>query len=114
MKGLRYWCWLGCLGAGLLGAPSVHAAGGRISFSGAVVEPTCGVDPAQLALAGQPLRQACAATGRPAENGPQTFAVTVRPLADGANGDRLLAYFSHNLAVLGGNARPTLVTQTYE
>jgi type 1 fimbria pilin len=115
MKGLRCWWLMGCLGAALFGAPSAQAAGGQISFSGAVVEPTCGLAPAQLAgLASQSQWRTCASPAGKDQAQPQTYLVTVRSLVADSSGDRLLAYFGQYLAASNEGGRATLVTQTYE
>jgi len=120
MKGLRYWWLMGCLGAALFGAPSAQAAGGQITFSGAVVEPTCSFSDAHvIAVANQatsgsaPRRFACGRTETPADAG-RAYVLTEANLdaATIAN-DRVLAYFASYLSA-AGVADGKLVTQTFE
>lgn len=106
----------------LLGACSVaKAANGRISFSGAVVEPTCTVPAHQLANsiatpavdARVPLRLVC---GQTATNPGRFYARTVvsvdaATIAD----DRLLAYFASYANAQADDEPPArLVIRTYE
>lgn len=116
MKGLRYWWLMGCLGAALFGAPSAQAAGGQISFSGAVVEPTCALNTAELTLATSDYAHACASAnhGAATQGGSRLYDLTVRPLDSGPIGDRLLAYFDGYMSAAGQGDRLSLVTQTYE
>src|SRR6185312_12538166 len=106
----------------LLGAFSVaDAANGRISLSGAVVEPTCTVPAHYLAAsiaapavdARSPLRLAC---GQTATNPGRFYARTVVSI-DAATiaDDRLLAYFaSYANAKAPDEAPARLVIRTYE
>lgn len=115
MKGLRCWWWMGCMGVALFGAPAAHADGGRISFTGAVVAPTCTVDAAGLSGFGAAPRQfTCGNAGRSPTSAPRAYAITQRtPIAD-VRGDRLLAYFGQYVAAADKDAQPSLVTQTYD
>jgi len=45
MKGWIRKTWMGCVLALSLGAPLAHADGGKITFVGAIVAPTCGALP---------------------------------------------------------------------
>ncbi|MGB6144587.1 MAG: hypothetical protein WBG33_09870 [Rhodanobacter sp.] len=102
----------------LLGAFSVaKAASGRISFSGAVVEPTCTVPAHYLAAsiaapavdARAPLRLAC---GQTATDPGRPYSRVVLDLdATRAAGDRLLTYFTRNQH---GATAAKLVVHTYE
>lgn len=120
MKGSRCWWLMGCLGAALLGAPSVQAADGQITFSGAVVEPTCSLsDAGVIPAASQPTpapgspRFACGSTGAPTGKG-GAFALTEVSLNPATIGDdRVLAYFANYLSA-AGMAEAKLVTQTFE
>ncbi|WP_266170320.1 hypothetical protein [Dyella subtropica] len=94
---------------------AVHADGGQLVFSGAIVEPTCSVGLQRVhaaeAEAVTPRRYNCteqagAGSGRAA----QAYALSVvsvagTPLAS----DRLITYFADY-----SSAPPKLVTQTYE
>lgn len=98
--------------------PGAWAAGGRIVFTGAVVEPTCSVEStpiepngAQLWQAGQTsIRRSCGqAAGR-------SYSRTVVAL-DAANAadDRLLAYFvSYTPPQVDGDTTAKLVVRTYD
>lgn len=105
-----------CLGMLALGSSWVHAQGGEIEFVGAVVEPTCGVSPAQLAGIATPQTRVCAgaASSGPDASAARTYALTVRTLPSDDAGDRLLAYFRQNLLAADVDAHASLVTQTYE
>ena len=102
----------------LLGAFSVaKAASGRISFSGAVVEPTCTVPAHYLAAsiaapavdARAPLRLAC---GQTATDPGRPYSRVVLDLdAPRVAGDRLLTYFPRNQH---GATAAKLVVHTYE
>ena len=92
----------------------VHAEGGVIAFSGAVVEPTCSVGSqrivdAQATHAPQHYRcseQASAEAGRIA----QSYALSVTDTTGTPLGsDRLIVYFANYLS-----AQPKLVTQVYD
>lgn len=107
---------IGLAGLVSLAASPLHAADGRIVFSGAVVEPTCGLaqDQALPAAVGKaPVRQ-MGCTARGVAQASQVFARTVTRLSAS---ERIpaLKYFSDY--VVAGNpeaVRPVLVTQTYE
>ncbi len=98
----------------LLGVPNVHAASGRISFSGAVVESTCAVNVPRLAAAAQgpaaaAQRLTCGQTAVDAGRSYTRSVVNVDAtlVAD----DRLLAY------VAGGTMSAQsvrMVVHTYE
>jgi type 1 fimbria pilin len=111
--------WAGCTLAMIVGSSSVRADGGRIEFSGAVVEPTCSVSDARINVAGQPnanetsQRFACASTDTAADAG-RAYALTEVNLdvASTAN-DRVLAYFVGYLSA-AGLQDAKLVTQTFE
>jgi type 1 fimbria pilin len=111
---------------GMLCIPRIAAAyegaiaSGRITFIGAIVEPTCGVT-AESAItliaraAAQNAPQQIACTGPNATvAAPQIFAVNVVHLTD-AEPDRVLKYFNDYVkASQAGTQSPVLVTQTYE
>lgn len=120
MKGLRYWWLMGCLGAALFGTPSAQATDGQITFSGAVVEPTCSVSDARVITAAQQTvpgsisnRFACGTTDTPADAG-RTYALTEVSLEAATIGnDRVLAYFAGYLNA-AGVTDAKLVTRTYD
>lgn len=103
----------------LLGVPNGHAAAsGRISFSGAVVEPTCAVDALRLtAVVDGPSvpaqRLACGRTATDAGRAYSRVVVHQAP-ADLAH-DRLLVYFaSYAHSGRDGEATVKVVVNTYE
>jgi hypothetical protein len=99
---------------------SLDASGGRITFTGAIVEPTCSVSTEHIttmianpAIQNQSRRMVCTvpnALTSPA----QIYAVTVVRLT-GSEPDRVLQYFNNYVKAAQANASgPVLVTQTYE
>lgn len=104
----------------LAGMPSANAATGRIVFSGAIVEPTCGVSAERVAAwvaaapgQGQSHPTTCCGSNA-AVAAPQMYTVTVAHLSH-AEPDRVLRYFSDYVRASQVDApSPTLVTQTYE
>lgn len=117
---------LGVAAVGMLCIPRVAAAGGstgvsggRITFRGAIVEPTCSmatVSVTTLVLAtgqNRPHRVKCAGpdTGFLA---PPIYTLTVAPLSS-STADRVLKYFdTYVKASQPDAADPLLLTQTYE
>jgi hypothetical protein len=99
---------------------SIDASGGRITFTGAIVEPTCGVSTEHIATmianaSTQNLshRIACAVPNARTSAAP-IYAVTVAQLT-GSEPDRVLQYFNNYVKAAQANASgPVLVTQTYE
>lgn len=112
MKGLRCWWWMGCMVAGLAATPSVHAASMRISFSGAIVEPTCSASLAdiQRLASGSAAHATCGAAQDASAS--RAYRLTVAQLQPGAP-DRLLNYFVGYLQN-AGQADARLVTQVYD
>ncbi|MDG2539550.1 hypothetical protein P5Y53_17865 [Dyella jiangningensis] len=111
MKGWIRKTWMGCVVALALGVPVAHADGGRIVFSGAIMEPTCTVgaqriDEVQTRGARQYrcTERADATPGQAA----QSYALSVTR-GSALQSDQLIGYFAHYL-----NADPKLVTQTYD
>jgi len=111
---MKHWIrriWLGSVVALMLGASSAHADGGRIVFSGAVVEPTCSVDTQRISTAearGSQRYNCTEQTGASSSQVAQSYALTVLSGTSLAS-DRLIGYFANYL-----NADPKLVTQTYD
>lgn len=112
----------GCMIAAAFGMSSARAAGGTISFSGAIVEPTCAfvadLAPTLLPVAELPAaarRVACAGAGGVTIAAPQAYAVTVVRLSIDTT-DPLLRYFNSYVQVGAFVAADAgrLVTQTYE
>jgi len=104
----------GFLAASVL-SPKANAAVGRITFSGAVVEPTCNVSTTELAGATHSSQwRTCVNPRRIGQAQPQVYSITMRSVAAASNGDRLLAYFGQYLVASDKDAQATLVTQTYE
>ncbi|AHX16467.1 hypothetical protein CH75_21880 [Dyella jiangningensis] len=110
MKGWIRKTGMGCVVALALGAPLAHADGGRITFSGAIMEPTCTVGfqrinevQAKGAHQYRCTEQVDATPGQAA----QSYALSVTS-GSALPSDQLIGYFAHYL-----NADPKLVTQTY-
>jgi type 1 fimbria pilin len=119
--------WVGVALAGMLCIPraaaasgSIDAAGGRITFSGAIVVPTCivkteGVETLVANASGQNRlnRMNCAGPEANAAE-PQVFTVTVVRVSS-STPDRVLNYFdTYVKANRPDAADPLLLTQTYE
>lgn len=103
------------LSLGLFAVVSAPAwsADGRISFSGAVVEPTCSINPAQLPAPGTTSVQfGCGNAVAAAAQATQVLARSVTTLTADER-DPALKYFSHYATAMGAR-RPVLLTQTYE
>jgi type 1 fimbria pilin len=112
--------WAGCTLAMIVGSSSVRADGGSISFSGAVVEPTCSISDARIDVApthsdpnATPGRFACGSADTAADAGRAYSLTEVSLDAAAIADDRVLAYFAGYLSA-AGIAEPKLVTQTYE
>ncbi|WP_266159229.1 hypothetical protein [Dyella silvatica] len=117
-----------CVLVAAFAAPSqAVAAGGRIAFSGAIVEPTCGVGSGPMAaIVAAPVRAASAQSlgrfvcdsgaGRSATAAVQPYALSVVNIASTPwAADRLIGYFANYVKAAGQNqADLQLVTQTYE
>lgn len=103
----------------VLASSQVCAADGRVTFSGAVVEPTCapainGMPSPESSEASSTMRFGCGAGPAGSAASGQMFERTVTRLA--ANeAIPVLKYFSDYVAASQpGTERPVLVTQTYE
>ncbi|RAN75180.1 hypothetical protein B5P43_26450 [Bacillus sp. SRB_336] len=101
----------------LASTPNVHAATGRIMFSGAVVEPTCSTEGTHVDAA---LRLSSAASGRlicgktPTDPG-RSYSRTVVSLdAATVATDRLLGYFAGYANADGVDGQAKLVVRTYD
>ena len=93
--------------------PSIAtAAEQRIEFSGAIVEPTCGVAASQHTAAA-PQRLTCASSSHAPVNSNPTYVLTTRRLS-GQESDRVLEYFDAYVKAGRPGAAPTLLTQTYD
>lgn len=107
----------GCFCAAMLGASSAKAADGRITFSGAVVEPTCTASGESLQnpeFAAASRRLACGSATDIATGSASSYVLVVAALnGSGSTGDRLLDYFVGYLPPLARN-EARLVTRTYE
>ncbi|MFZ0870989.1 MAG: hypothetical protein WAM90_09705 [Rhodanobacter sp.] len=92
--------------------PSIAtAADQRIMFSGAIVEPTCGVVVSQSASA-TPQRLTCVASNHGISN--SIYVLTTRHLSD-LESDRVLEYYDAYVKAGRSDAvAPTLLTQTYD
>lgn len=111
--------WAGCTLAMIVGSSSVRADGGTLSFSGAVVEPTCSVSDSRVIAASArpnpnatPQRFACGSADTAVEAG-RAYALTEVSLDAATANDRLLAYFAGYLSA-AGSAEAKVVTQTFE
>ena len=122
MTGPIFNCTLvGCVLAMSLMAQSAKAADGRVMFSGAIVEPTCRVDPRnpdmarQLAAkAGASDRVACAGASGVTAAVPQVYTLTVAQLSTDTP-DHLLRYFAGYVKTGSTDmAAARMVTQTYD
>lgn len=121
MTGPIFSCTLvGCIFAMSLMAQSAKAADGRIVFSGAIVEPTCGfASERAVAIAAEisdgTVRVACAGSGGVTTAAPQAYAEQVMLLSAAAP-DHLLAYFASyaNSSGSTGGVAAKVVTRSYE
>jgi hypothetical protein len=93
------------------------SAGGRITFIGAIVEPTCGPSTERIATwmavpsePGRPHLDACSKSGATAIPS-QTYTITVVHLSN-TETNRVLKYFSDYVSA--SRADPILITQSYE
>ena len=104
------------------------AAGGRISFVGAIVEPTCSASTVSIgSIVGMPTsdtavrrRFACGNPGITSDSG-RFYSLAVANLdAVTINHDRMLEYFADYMKAAGNSEKtakravPVLITQTYE
>jgi type 1 fimbria pilin len=130
MRGQRWFALVSCSVAMMVASTAVRAGGGgtvdsgTITFSGAVVEPTCsavaGADDVSVVVGAaqthQSLQRNCSmpvSAGVPTD-APRPYQVNVVNLS-GAESDRVLSYFANYVrAAQPGAADPMLVTQTYE
>jgi type 1 fimbria pilin len=106
-----------CIPRGAAASGSIDASVGRITFTGAVVEPTCGASTGRIATwvavaseSGQPHLDACSKLDAVATTS-QIYSVTVIHLSN-AETDRVLRYFSDY--VKANREDPVLITQAYE
>lgn len=109
-----------CVVAGMFAATATRAEGGRIAFSGAVVEPTCSVDTSRPAMNSRAARSDALIDGRrtcgarPGNPG-RSYSRTVVGLdATVIANDRLLNYFASYASNADAAAQPRLVIRTYE
>lgn len=124
MKGwIRRTCVV-CAVASALGAPLAHADGGTITFSGAVLAPTCSagngdmgaISATQHAALSRQRFDCGSSTGANAHAVPTSYTLTVEPLDSSAlSADRLVSYFSSYVKASGQeDAHMNLVTQAYD
>ncbi|WP_143525771.1 type 1 fimbrial protein [Rhodanobacter sp. C05] len=111
-----------CLCATTLVPSMAVAASGRITFSGAIVEPTCSVSTADSTAAAADATQtgvhmerlACNRSGNASRGGSPIYALTVMRLS-GSVADQVLKYFdAYVKAGRSDVADPVLLTQIYE
>lgn len=105
-----------CLGAMAIIPSTVRAADGRVTFSGAVVEPTCSVVTTALTTAlttFRPRRMVCANPGKLGAAARSYVVSSVRLTR--ATPYRVLQYFNAYVrASRPGAAAPVLLTQVYD
>jgi len=93
----------------LVVSANAHATGGRITFTGSVVSPTCA--PAAIEPPAQnvprPFRTHC-----PGTQVPTTYTLRLEPAATALPGSQLLGYHERWLRQFGGTS--TLATQEYD
>jgi len=93
--------------------PWAHADGGRIGFTGAVLEPTCSVGYQRIGIAessGSQFYHCTERTGATPGQAAQSYTLSVVSVSGTAiASDRLIGYYANYL-----KAEPKLVTQTYE
>jgi hypothetical protein len=109
-----------CLSAMTFLSSTALAAGGRIAFSGSIVEPTCNATTAESTIAAiaassiETLRLTCAKPGVATAGAPEAYVMTIKRLSS-SESDRVLKYFdTYVKASRPEAADPTLLTQTYE
>jgi len=113
-----------CVVALGLGAPLAYAEGGTITFSGAVLAPTCSAGNAGVAAMTAVQRTALSrqrfdcggSPGGDTHAVPTSYTLTVEPLdASALSADRLVSYFSTYVKASGHeDAHVDLVTQAYD
>lgn len=131
MRVPRRLVWGGCFLVSLLATSVARAGGGgtieggTITFSGAIVEPTCSIAsmpgalnlPIDAARKHQPLQRNCLTptTASAATAVSRPYSVSVVHLS-ASEPDRVLNYFANYVLATqpSGSAGPMLVTQTYE
>lgn len=112
MRIIPFTLMIGVLLATTFNACASDASGGSIQFSGAVVEPTCGVTTMPVATH-EPRQMSCATSGRTA-TGTAVYSSTIERLS-GVQADKVLQYFDNYVQeITPGGMHPELVTQTYE
>jgi hypothetical protein len=111
-----------CLCATTFIPSTAVAASGRITFSGAIVEPTCSVSTADNTAAAVDASQtevrmdrlACNRSGNASGGASPTYALTVMRLS-GSVSDQVLKYFDAYVKEgRSDGADPVLLTQTYD
>jgi type 1 fimbria pilin len=123
MRGPRWWVLVGCVGLSVLCAPAARAGGGgtienggTITFTGAILEPTCSFPTAQLVTAPgfHAQQQVCGGAGGGVANAARIYAVNVSQLSSDES-DRVLKYFDNYVTAGQSSAQhPQLITQVYE
>lgn len=127
MKGWMGKTWIGCVLTLGLSVSVAHADGGTITFSGAVMAPTCSARTGDIDAAASPHRASgtgnaligcgdARAPGTAGATSTSSYVLTVEPLESSAlSSDRLVAYFSGYVKAAGQpDTRMNLVTQAYE
>jgi len=112
MRGLIRKTLAGCAVALVMASFPVWADGGLVTFSGAVVEPTCSVGLQRVdAAETSAQRYSCSErAGTTSRRAAQSYVLSVDPTSETPlASDPLIVYFANYLSV-----PPKLVTQTYE
>jgi hypothetical protein len=111
----------GCLGASTFVPFIANAQEGRVTFSGAVVTPTCSVATPVIAMVAdvpsavtEARQLTCATSGNASVAVPQSYALTVVRLSSSVP-DRVLKYFDDYVRASRSDAAdPVLLTQVYD
>lgn len=93
----------------LLVTASAHASGGRITFSGSVVSPTCAPAAIQTPAQNMPLQVRARCAGVSA---PTTYTLRHEPAASALPGSPVISY--HDAYLRQAGTRSMLVTQQYD
>lgn len=132
MRGPRWFVMGGCFLVMCFGSSMARAGSGEtkwtgtITFSGAVVEPTCSLSPADIDLAAsiheghrpEPERFGCKITGQAQQTTSSSRLYSLRVVALDAptiNHDRVLEYFANYVKAQDSSGAPAkLVVQTFQ
>ena len=90
---------------------NAHAAGGRITFTGSVVNPTCG--PAVIQTPAQTVPQHLHRTTCAGTSSPSTYTLQVEPATAHAR-SQLVSYYAGYVRAAGNQEPVWVATQTYD